>query len=116
MIDEYEFIESPTMEREIPFHPITKNPLVTAPETRCIIDKKYETGIIICDEKKENKRKWILSTIASSLIIAFTIFFFSLKYEFEFGGTIPILPIIFSPIGLIFIVLIIIIIITIVKR
>lgn len=94
MIDDLRHIEDVAMFKEEPYHPVTKSDMKGAGKLDCSIDTRYETGIIICNDKEKKLHVSTTITIAAVVFIA-CIFIFSLKFEIKNVSLFPVLQMIF---------------------
>jgi len=94
LIDDLGHIDDVAMFKEEPYHPVTKSGMKGAGKLDCSVDTRYETGIIICNEKGKKLHVSTTILIAVTVFIA-CIFIFSLKFEIKNVTLVPVLQLIF---------------------
>lgn len=82
------------MFKEDPYHPVTKSDMKGAGKLDCSVDTRYETGIILCNDKGKKLHVSTTIIIATVIFIA-CIFIFSLEFEIKSVTLFPVLQLIF---------------------
>lgn len=80
MEKKYEHIDDIAMFNNVPFHPVTKEPMPSTKRLDCSIDTRYETGIIFC-KGKSNVGKLVASVVGTIAIVLACLFVFSIRFD-----------------------------------
>ncbi len=99
------------MFKDVPTHPITKEPILKSEKLSCTVEKKYGTGIVLCKEKK-NYAGLIVASVITIVIMLSCVFAFAVQVEFHHLDEIPVVSfIVMNPVTIIIAVIVVAIII-----
>ncbi len=111
----YPHIEESAMNRNDPFHPITKEQMTKPANFDCIVDRRFETGMVFCKEEK-SITPFAVTVLVTAALIVFSVFIFAIDFEVKHLEDLPVLSFFLSYPQYIIITMITIIVIVILRK
>jgi hypothetical protein len=95
------YINDVAMFRSTPFHPVTMEPVKKSEMLKCIMEKKYGTGMILCKEKHARSR-FFFTILGTIVLVIGCLLLFSIQVEVKHLDEIPVLLFLLSNIHFVF--------------